>query len=75
MDQFLNAEFSIGGRDSRFKSKPSYNIKLSKKDRFGGYRSLKLRAAVTDPTFLREKLVADMTVAAGLPSIRVSYRR
>lgn len=60
---------------SRFEPKPSYNIRLAKGEHLGGYKSLKLRAAATDPTFLRDKMSFDMMVAAGLPASRISYKR
>ncbi|KAI9498910.1 spore coat protein coth [Zychaea mexicana] len=41
----------------------------------GGYRKFKLRASVTDPSFIREKMYYDVLGAAGLPASRASYVR
>ena len=75
VQKFSNVKFKVAGRASRFRHKPSYNLKLAKEDRIGNYRSFKLRAAATDPTIMREKLYTDMLTASGLPCVHLSIRR
>ncbi|KAI8382345.1 coth protein-domain-containing protein [Blakeslea trispora] len=77
---FSDAKFEIGGRSSRRLTKFSYNFKLNKKDKkdkngLGGYRKLKLRTTVTDPSYMREFLITEMLNAANQPATRASYVR
>ncbi|KAG0175369.1 hypothetical protein DFQ28_000956 [Apophysomyces sp. BC1034] len=75
--QFENVKFQLGGQTSRLFEKFSFNIHISKDNplSLGGYRRFKLRACVTDPTFMREKLYYDVLDAAGLPASRASFVR
>lgn len=74
---FWDAKFEIGGRSSRLFTKFAYNIKLPKKDDqyLGGYKKLKLRTTVSDPSYMREYLATEMLYAANQPSSRASYVR
>ncbi|KAI8991448.1 coth protein-domain-containing protein [Mycotypha africana] len=74
---FKQAEFEVGGRSSRQLTKISYNIKLNKqaKDDISGFRKLKLRSTVTDPSYMRDYLTSDMLRAANQPATRGSYVR
>jgi hypothetical protein len=73
---FPNAKFEIGGRSSRQFTKFAYNIKLNKKgEDLGGYRKLKLRTTVSDPSYMREYLATEMLNAANQPATRASYVR
>ncbi|KAI8388273.1 coth protein-domain-containing protein [Radiomyces spectabilis] len=74
---FEQAKFQLGGQTSRLFEKFSFNIHLAKQQgmSLGGYRKFKLRAAATDPTFIREKLYYDVLDAAGLPASHASYVR
>lgn len=75
VQKFSNVKFNIAGRESRFNPKPSYSLELAGDELLGGYKTLRLRAAATDPTFLRDKMSFDMMAAAGLPGTHVSYKR
>ncbi|KAI9260039.1 coth protein-domain-containing protein [Helicostylum pulchrum] len=75
VQKISGVKFNIAGRGSRFEPKPSYNIELHGEERLGGFKTLKLKAAATDPSFLREKMTSEMLIAAGLPIGRVSYKR
>ncbi|OBZ91575.1 hypothetical protein A0J61_00378 [Choanephora cucurbitarum] len=74
---FSNAKFEIGGRSSRRLTKFSYNFKIDKKSKnsLGGYKKLKLRSTVTDPSYMREFIVTEMLNAANQPASRASYVR
>ncbi|KAF7728341.1 hypothetical protein EC973_006282 [Apophysomyces ossiformis] len=75
--QFENVKFQLGGQTSRLFEKFSFNFHISKDNplSLGGYRRFKLRACVTDPTFMREKLYYDILDAAGLPASQSSFIR
>ncbi|KAF7722851.1 hypothetical protein EC973_002653 [Apophysomyces ossiformis] len=75
ISSFTNVRFKIGGRSSRLFTKLSYNINLPKDQKLKGYRKLKLRAAASDPSYMREKLAYDMLYAAGMPASQASYVR
>ncbi|KAI8085487.1 coth protein-domain-containing protein [Thamnidium elegans] len=72
---FSDVKFEIGGRSSRRFTKLAYNIKLPKKTELGGYRKLKLRTTVSDPSYMREYLATEMIYAANQPCSRASYIR
>lgn len=75
---FSNVKFEIGGRSSRQFTKFAYNIKLDKKqddDNLSGYKKLKLRTTVSDPSYMREYLATEMLVAANQPATKASYAR
>jgi hypothetical protein len=73
---FTDAKFEIGGRSSRQFTKFAYNIKLNKKtEGLGGYKKLKLRTTVSDPSYMREYLATEMLNAANQPATRASYVR
>lgn len=74
---FIDAKFEIGGRSSRQYTKFAYNIKLNKKsdDAIDGYKKLKLRSTVTDPSYMRDYLASEMMYAANQPATKGSYVR
>ncbi|KAG0168316.1 hypothetical protein DFQ28_004996 [Apophysomyces sp. BC1034] len=72
---FTNVRFKIGGRSSRLFTKLGYNLCFPKDQDLEGYRKLKLRAAASDPSYMREKLAYDMLYAAGMPATQASYVR
>ncbi|RCH99354.1 hypothetical protein CU098_010215 [Rhizopus stolonifer] len=74
---FSDAKFEIGGRSSRRLTKFAYNLKLNKKDNdtLGGYKKLKLRTTVTDPSYMREYIITEMLNAVNQPSTRASFVR
>ncbi|KAI7902395.1 coth protein-domain-containing protein [Cokeromyces recurvatus] len=74
---FTDAKFEIGGRSSRQFTKFAYNIKLKKKsnDNLSGFKKLKLRTTVSDPSYIREYLASEMYYAANQPATRGSYVR
>ncbi|KAI7868043.1 coth protein-domain-containing protein [Mucor mucedo] len=73
---FTNVGFEVGGRSSRLFTKLAYNIKLAKKGgNLGGYRKLKLRTTVSDPSYMREYLATEMIYAANQPCSRASHVR
>ncbi|KAI8145615.1 coth protein-domain-containing protein, partial [Fennellomyces sp. T-0311] len=73
---FKNVRFQLSGQTSRLFEKFSYSLHIAKEDGgLGGYRKFKLRASVTDPSFIREKLYYDVLAASGLPASRASYIR
>jgi hypothetical protein len=66
----------VGGRSSRLFTKLAYNIKFAKKGgNLGGYRKLKLRTTVSDPSYMREYLATEMIYAANQPCSRASHVR
>ncbi|KAI9471011.1 MAG: coth protein-domain-containing protein [Benjaminiella poitrasii] len=74
---FTDAKFEIGGRSTRQFTKFAYNIKLKKKseDNLSGFKKMKLRTTVSDPSYIREYLVSEMYYAANQPATRGSYAR
>jgi spore coat protein CotH len=72
---YQNIKVSLAGRSSRWMPKLSYNIKMNKKDSIYGYRSVKLRALDTDPSYIREQLAYDIIKSVGLLSSEFSYCR
>ncbi|KAG1045231.1 hypothetical protein G6F43_011316 [Rhizopus delemar] len=73
--QFENTELSLSGNSAKLLPKSSYNLKLHKKDRLYGYRSLKLRSLGFDPSYIREQLGYDILKSAGLISSEFSFVR
>ncbi|ORY97885.1 coth protein-domain-containing protein [Syncephalastrum racemosum] len=73
--QFSDVKFKLGGRTSRYYTRPAYNLKLPKGSRLFGFRKLKIRTLATDPSCMREKLAFDMIEAAGLAASRAYYVR
>ncbi|KAI8368865.1 coth protein-domain-containing protein [Choanephora cucurbitarum] len=73
--RFENVRVTLAGRSSTWMSKLSYNLKLKKKDRLYDYRSIKLRAMATDPSYLREQLAYDVIESVGLASSQFSFCR
>lgn len=69
------AKVQLSGRGTRNLPKASYKIKFSKKDMLFGYRKLKFRSLLTDPSYMREKLAFDLAESFGLPTTRYSYAR
>ncbi|KAI9358761.1 coth protein-domain-containing protein [Pilaira anomala] len=72
---FADVKFELGGRSSKTFTKLSYNVKLNKKDDLGGLRKLKVRAAASDPSYMREFLATEMIHAANQPCSRASFIR
>ncbi|CEP19078.1 hypothetical protein [Parasitella parasitica] len=68
---FSNAKFEIGGRSSRQFTKFAYNIKLNKKDNLSGFRKLKLRTTVSDPSYMRELFINERPI--GLFTLMEKY--
>ncbi|KAG0175356.1 hypothetical protein DFQ28_000970 [Apophysomyces sp. BC1034] len=68
-------EIKLSGRGSRLQLKVSYNVKIPKKDSLSGYRRLKLRGLVIDPSYIREHLTYDFMKSVGLPSTESSFVR
>ncbi|OBZ83443.1 Inner spore coat protein H [Choanephora cucurbitarum] len=73
--RFEDVRVTLAGRSSTWMSKLSYNLKLKKKDRLYDYRSIKLRAMATDPSYLREQLAYDVIESVGLVSSQFSFCR
>jgi len=67
-------KFSVGGRSTRFFSKLSYNINLVNTTLYET-KQLRLRAAVVDPSFFRDKLAYDLHNLIELPSISANYAK
>ncbi|RCH97885.1 hypothetical protein CU098_010244 [Rhizopus stolonifer] len=72
---FKHVKLSLSGHSSRLMPKVSFNLKLKKKDRLYQFRHIKLRAMITDPSYLREKLSYDVIKSVGLLSSEYSYCR
>ncbi|ORE05374.1 coth-domain-containing protein [Rhizopus microsporus var. microsporus] len=73
---FMNVEFGISGRTSRYFNKLPYKIKIPKDDyNLSGYRHLKLRSVANDPSYMREYITANMLHAVNQPTTRASYVR
>jgi len=67
-------KFAIGGRSTVKYEKLGFNIKI-KKGNLLGVKQLRLRTEVADPTFMREKLLYDLTTLIDLPSLSLNYVR
>ncbi|KAF7728353.1 hypothetical protein EC973_006294 [Apophysomyces ossiformis] len=72
---FADVEFELAGNNARWFSKLTYNLKFPKKQLLAGYRSLKLRSLITDPSYIREKTVYDIMQSAGVATTQFSYAR
>lgn len=73
---FMNVEFGISGRTSRYFNKLPYKIKIPKEDyNLSGFRHLKLRSVANDPSYMREYITANMLHAVNQPTTRASYVR
>ncbi|KAI9356651.1 coth protein-domain-containing protein [Pilaira anomala] len=70
-----SVEVQVSGRGTRYSLKPSYKLDMGKENRLFGYRRLKLRALVTDPSFMRDKLAYDLIRSFGLASTGYSFAR
>jgi spore coat protein CotH len=68
-------KIKIAGRGTRYSNKASYKINIDKEDSLFGYQKIKLRSLVTDPSYMREKVVYDFIGAMGLASSGYSYAR
>jgi hypothetical protein len=75
---YLNTvELKLAGRSSRIWPKQSYTLDVKKDggDLYG-LTKFKLRAATTDPTYMREKMYYDfLKQSAGVPANGVSWVR
>ncbi|KAG0177312.1 hypothetical protein DFQ29_004982 [Apophysomyces sp. BC1021] len=65
----------LGGRGSRWSPKLAYNLKIEDKQELSGYRRLKLRSLVSDPSYLREQIVYDVLQSSGVATTGFSYAR
>ncbi|CAO3683096.1 unnamed protein product [Rhizopus stolonifer] len=74
IQEFEDVKVNVAGRGTRNFEKLSYNIKIKKKDLFG-FKKLKLRALVTDTTFMREQICYSVIKSLGMPSSDFSYVR
>ncbi|KAF7728354.1 hypothetical protein EC973_006295 [Apophysomyces ossiformis] len=72
---FTDVKIKLAGRSSRLQPKPSYNIILPKKSKLFGYRRIKLRSLMTDPSYIREQLSYDFMKSIGLPTSGFSFVR
>jgi len=70
---FKKITFSIGGRLTRFYSKPGYNLKIRGGDELYGRRQFKLRGDATEPSYMRTKLVSDIRNRIGMSSLSANY--
>ncbi|KAG2211882.1 hypothetical protein INT47_004569 [Mucor saturninus] len=73
--QFNNVELSLAGRSSVMMPKLSYIFKLDKADSLYGYRRIKLRALVLDPSYIREQIGYDILSSSGAATTNFSYVR
>jgi len=71
--KFSKVTFSLGGKYSRYFSKPGYNIKIRGDKDLYGRKQFKLRSDCNEPTFLRTKLVSDIHNRLGIPSVSSNY--
>jgi len=67
-------KFAIGGRSTVKYEKLGFNIKI-KKGNLLGVKQLRLRTEIADPTFMREKLLYDISTLIDLPSLSLNYVR
>ncbi|ORX40426.1 hypothetical protein BCR36DRAFT_364596 [Piromyces finnis] len=68
---FKDSTFKIGGNFARTFSKPGFNINLN--EEYNNRKSFRLRADVNDKSYLRQKLLTDITNRVGLPSIQSTF--
>lgn len=73
--KFSKVQFHIAGKDTRFKSKPSYDFTFTNDDNLSGYKSLSLQASTNDPTFLRNKVAYEMALSTGSGVSYLSWKR
>ncbi|OUM64357.1 Non-catalytic module family DOC2, partial [Piromyces sp. E2] len=72
-ESFNKITFSLGGRSSRYFSKPGYNINIKGGKKLFGRSQFKLRSDSTEPTYLRSKLTSDIQQRLGLKAIAANY--
>jgi len=70
---FDKVTFSLGGRYSRYFSKPGFNFKIRGGKDLYGRKQFKLRSDINEPTFLRTKLISVMHNRLSLPSVSANY--
>ncbi|CEP15201.1 hypothetical protein [Parasitella parasitica] len=69
------AKIQLSGRGTRNLPKASYKIKFGEQDLLFGYKNIKLRSLITDPSYIREKMGFDLAESFGLPTTRYSFVR
>ncbi|KAG0178737.1 hypothetical protein DFQ29_003069 [Apophysomyces sp. BC1021] len=75
IEKLNDVKIKLSGRSSRFAKKLSYNIKTKNKRGLYGYRRLKLRSLLTDPSYLREQVIYDILQSSGVATTGFSYVR
>ncbi|ORX52010.1 hypothetical protein DM01DRAFT_1307194 [Hesseltinella vesiculosa] len=76
VQQFKKASFSLEGRSSRWVDKMSYELDLPDGGNgLYGLHRMKLRAMRTDPSYIRERLIYDMSDSLGIPVSGAHYVR
>jgi len=73
ISSFNKVTFKIAGALSRMFPKPMFNIKIKNGENLYGRSHFKLRPDMTDPTYLRSKLVSDIRNRVGIKSISANY--
>ncbi|CAO3699519.1 unnamed protein product [Rhizopus stolonifer] len=73
---FIDCDFAVSGRTSRFFNKLPYKIKLPAEGYdLNGYRHLRLRTTENDPSYMRDYLTTELLRATNQPGTRASYIR
>jgi len=75
---FKNATFSISGQSTRYAAKLSYgisNLKGDKNKELFKRTGIKLRAEHMDPSYIRDKIYADMLNSLGVPTPQNKFAR
>jgi len=75
---FNNATISISGQSTKYAAKLSYNIsnlKNSKSKELYKRSGIKLRAEHMDPSYIRDKIYADMLNSLGVPTPQNKFAR
>jgi len=70
---FKKITFSLGGHNSRNYAKPAFNVKIRGNKELFGRSQFKLRSDISEPSYMRTKLMSDIHNKLGLPSLSANY--